>query len=157
MTDSEITFRPATLEDCEIILHHRREMFRDMGTGTSEELDHMVNAARPWLKRALTEGSYRGWLAQDHDGRVLSGGGILISSWPPRPEDVGDRRAVIVNVFTESEARRKGLARKLMSVMIDWLREENFSSVVLHASDDGRALYESLGFLPTNEMRLHLN
>jgi len=26
--------------------------------------------------------------------------------------------------------------------------------VVLHASQDGRALYERLGFSPTNEMRL---
>jgi hypothetical protein len=25
--------------------------------------------------------------------------------------------------------------------------------LVLHASDDGRALYESLGFVATNEMR----
>jgi hypothetical protein len=26
--------------------------------------------------------------------------------------------------------------------------------IVLHASDDGRRLYERLGFVPTNEMRL---
>jgi len=30
-------------------------------------------------------------------------------------------------------------------------------AVSLHASDDGRKLYEELGFQPTNEMRLELN
>ena len=28
--------------------------------------------------------------------------------------------------------------------------------VILHASDDGRPLYEAVGFKPTNEMRLLL-
>jgi hypothetical protein len=28
---------------------------------------------------------------------------------------------------------------------------------ILHSSDDGRALYEALGFQPTNEMRLLLD
>jgi hypothetical protein len=43
-----------------------------------------------------------------------------------------------------------------MLLMIQWLREQDFGSVVLHASDEGRPLYESLGFRPTNEMRLKL-
>jgi predicted GNAT family acetyltransferase len=63
---------------------------------------------------------------------------------------------VIINVYTEPEARRQGLARRLMSLMIQWLKEQGFKSVVLHASDAGRHLYEELGFVPTNEMRLCL-
>ena len=57
MTDPDITFRPATVEDCEIILRQRRGMFRDMGDGTPVELDRMVEAGRPWMKRALADGS----------------------------------------------------------------------------------------------------
>ena len=43
-----------------------------------------------------------------------------------------------------------------MLLMIQWLKEQGFGSVVLHASDEGRHLYESMGFIPTNEMRLRL-
>jgi hypothetical protein len=32
--------------------------------------------------------------------------------------------------------------------------ERNISRIVLHASYDGRRLYQRLGFVPTNEMRL---
>ena len=156
MASSNISFRPATGWDCEVILHHRRCMFRDMGKGTADELDRMIEATRPWLKQALTDGSYRGWLAQAPNGQVVAGGGVLISTWPARPEDLNTRRALIINVYTEQEVRRQGLARRLMLLMIQWLKEQGFSSVVLHASDEGRPLYESMGFLPTNEMRLRL-
>ncbi|MBI1739681.1 MAG: GNAT family N-acetyltransferase, partial [Candidatus Koribacter versatilis] len=66
------------------------------------------------------------------------------------------RRALIINVYTEPEVRQHGLARQLMLLMIQWLREQGLYSVVLHASDAGRHLYETLGFVPTNEMRLRL-
>jgi len=56
----------------------------------------------------------------------------------------------------EREYRRQGIARKLMQSMIDWCRQQDFISVGLHASDEGRALYEQLGFEPTNEMQLEL-
>jgi len=59
-------------------------------------------------------------------------------------------------MYTEPEYRRQGLARRLMEAMVAWCRAERMTSVYLHASDDGRALYESLGFTPTNEMRLVL-
>jgi hypothetical protein len=79
---TDIRFRVATPEDRDVILHHRRGMFRDMGKGTPEELDLMVEATSTWLAAALTDGSYRGWLAEDEMGTVVAGGGVLIASCP---------------------------------------------------------------------------
>jgi ribosomal protein S18 acetylase RimI-like enzyme len=157
MLPHQLSIRKVTLQDCAVILHHRRSMFRDMAEGTPEELDQMVEASAPWLTAALADGSYQGWLAQDGQGKVVAGGGVLISTWPPRPRDSNARRAVIFNVYTEPEFRQRGLARELMLLMIGWLREQGFRSVVLHASDAGRHLYETLGFQPTHEMRLRLD
>ncbi len=156
MVSNDITFRPAMPEDRDVILHHRRSMFRDMGEGTAEDLDAMSEATAPWLTRALADGSYKGWLAQEGHGRVVAGGGVLISSWPAGPMDPTARRAVIINIYTEPEFRKRGLARRVMLLIIQWLKGQNFRSVVLHASAEGRHLYETLGFIPTNEMRLQL-
>jgi hypothetical protein len=41
-----------------------------------------------------------------------------------------------------------------MRRLLAWAREERLDRVVLHASAEGRPLYERLGFVPTNEMRL---
>ena len=45
------------------------------------------------------------------------------------------------------------VARALMEAMLEWCKRERIAKVVLHASQDGRPLYESLGFIQTNEMR----
>jgi GNAT superfamily N-acetyltransferase len=149
-----ITIREAEPRDLEKILHHRRSMFRDMGEGTVEELDRMVEVAQPWLKKALADGSYRHWLAIDGAGRVAGGGGVLLSPWPANPHEPCVERAVILNVYTEPEFRRQRVARQVMELILAWIKARGLSSVNLHASAEGRSLYESLGFEPTNEMRL---
>jgi GNAT superfamily N-acetyltransferase len=154
MTQPEITIREAAPGDQATILNHRKSMFRDMREGTPQELDRMAELTRPWLARALADGSYRGWLAQDSSGRVVAGAGVLISPWPASPKDPCPRRAMILNVYTEPPFRKRGVARHLMRAVLAWLKDQGFHSASLHASDEGRHLYEQLGFVATNEMRL---
>ncbi|MFZ1132594.1 MAG: GNAT family N-acetyltransferase [Terriglobales bacterium] len=154
MPPPEVTIRAATASESAIILHHRRSMFRDMGEGSADELDRMVEVAGPWLARALADGSYRHWLALDPAGRVAGGGGVLLCPWPANPKDPCTQRAVILNVYTELEFRKRGVARQLMSTILEWLQQQGFRGANLHASPEGRHLYEKLGFEPTNEMRL---
>ena len=151
-----MTIRAATPADLDVVMRHRRSMFADMGNRERADLDAMDASSRPLFARALGEGSYRGWLAQEHDGRVVAGGGIILLPYHSSPRDPSPQRAWIVNMYTEPEHRRQGLARRLMDEMIGWCRGRRMTTVYLHASEEGRALYESLGFTPTNEMRLHL-
>jgi len=150
----EIKIREAGHADLETILHHRRSMFRDMGEGTVEELDRMVEVARPWMSKALADGSYRHWLVLDGAGRVAGGGGVLLSPWPANPHEPCTERAVILNVYTEIEFRRRGVARQIMQVIVAWVKARGLHGVNLHASAEGHDLYEALGFAHTNEMRL---
>lgn len=130
-------------------------MFADMGSGDREALDAMEATSRPLFAGALVDGSYRGWLAEEA-GRVVAGGGVIVLPYHSSPRDARPRRAWIVNMYTERSHRRRGLARRLMEEMIRWCRAQRMTAVYLHASDEGRALYESLGFTPTNEMSLRL-
>jgi GNAT superfamily N-acetyltransferase len=155
MTSPLVTIREATPADLDVVMHHRRSMFADMGDRGHAALDAMDASSRPLFARALADGSYRGWLAQE-DGRVVAGGGIIMLPYHSSPRDPKPRRAWIVNMYTEPGYRRQGLARRLMDAMIGWCRSQRMAAVYLHASDEGRPLYESLGFRPTNEMRLHL-
>jgi GNAT superfamily N-acetyltransferase len=150
------TIRPATPADVESILHHRREMFRSMGYGDEAALERMATACRGYFASAVSDGSYLGWMAIADDGGVVGGGGICLMDWPSNPRDPQTRRAMILNMYVEPGCRRRGIARALMQTMIDWCRAHDFRNVDLHASDEGRPLYESMGFKPTNEMRLEL-
>jgi GNAT superfamily N-acetyltransferase len=63
-------------------------------------------------------------------------------------------QALILNVFTARSWRRRGVAEALMRELLAWCRDNGVESVVLHASNEGRPLYEKLGFTATNEMQL---
>ena len=125
-----------------------------MGEGTADELDRMAAMSERWLSGALSDGSYRGWVAEHGRGRVVGGGGVLLCPWPASPKDPCLRRAVILNVYTEPQFRHRGIARRIMITILEWVKEQGFASASLHASDEGRTLYEQLGFKATKEMRL---
>jgi len=152
----ECRIRPATPLDLDVVLRHRRRMFEEMGFRDPEALEGMLEVSATLLGRGLEDGSYRGWLAEAPDGRVVAGGGVIILTFQPHPVDPRPRRAWVVNMFTEPEYQRRGLARRLVQEMIDWCRAEGMRYLYLHASDAGRPLYESLGFIANNEMRIAL-
>jgi GNAT superfamily N-acetyltransferase len=153
---SEIRIRPATTEEIPHVLHHRRTMFAEMGRGTAADLDAMVVTTQQYLRAALPSGAYRGWFALTEEGRVVAGVGIAIAPWPGSPDDPAAKRGWVLNVYTEPEFRRQGIARRLMDTLVGWCRAEGFGSIALHASEFGRGLYHQMGFRPTNEMRLYL-
>jgi GNAT superfamily N-acetyltransferase len=159
MTDlhdpEELSIRCATPSDLDVILRHRERMFLDMGYADDDRLATARSLSAGFFAQGLADGSYRGWLVERAD-QIVAGGGIVLLRHHASPRDPFERRPVVVNMFTEPEHRRRGLARRLMAVMIEWSRSEGFSSLHVHTSRAGRALYESLGFAPTNEMRLPL-
>ncbi|HJQ97437.1 MAG TPA: GNAT family N-acetyltransferase [Candidatus Polarisedimenticolaceae bacterium] len=147
--------RSAGPADLPIVLEHRRKMFQDMGYRDPAALNATNESSTPLLARGLADGSYRGWLALSGE-TVVAGGDIVILDFQAHPIDPRPRRAFVVNMYTDRAHRRQGLARRLMETMIAWARVEGHATLYLHASDEGRGLYESLGFSPTNELRLML-
>ena len=130
-------------------------MCEDMNYTDADALSAMVASTADYLKTAIPDGSFRSWLACD-DGKVVAGGAVIVSPWPAHAYEPQCRRATIMNVYTEPEYRRQGIARQLMQTMIAWCKQQGFARVTLHASEQGKALYESLGFELSNEMRLNL-
>jgi GNAT superfamily N-acetyltransferase len=150
-----ITIRPARPDELSTVLYHRRQMFIEMGDTDVRALDEMELASEAIFGEALRNGTYRGWFAEA-DGKVVAGGGVLLVRFQPSPREPRPARPFIINVYTERAFRRRGLARRIMKEMVDWCRAQGYAGVSLHATDEGRPLYASLGFLPTNEMRLRL-
>jgi GNAT superfamily N-acetyltransferase len=152
----QFQIRSADLHDLHHLVHHRRAMFEDMGHRDPAALDRVDQASREYFSEALRLGAYKAWLAETPEFRVVAGGGIVIADWPGYPGESLAKRAWILNMYTEPEARRLGIAKRILETMLAWCRTEGLATVSLHASPAGRPLYESLNFQPTNEMRLAL-
>lgn len=152
--------RRASAADAPVLARHRAEMFRDMGELPDDLYGTLVEAATAYFATAVPGGSYVAWVAQARSGpdEIVGGAGLQLRVLLPRPDPSGARlvrgpQGLIMNVFTERPWRRRGVAEALMREVLGWCRANGVESVVLHASDNGRPLYEKLGFTPTNEMR----
>jgi GNAT superfamily N-acetyltransferase len=152
-----VRIRRAGVGDLDILLRHRRAMFEEMGFRDTAVLDRLEEISRQYFSEGLRTGMYAGWLAAEcNQGDVVGGGGVVLARWPGYPGENLAERAWILNMYTEPEARRQGVAKKILEIIIDWCRERGLSAVSLHASPAGRPLYEVTGFQQTNEMTLKL-
>ena len=107
----------------------------------------------------MPAGEYLHWLAapQSDPAQIVSGGGMQLRYNLPSLDDQGRLRppgpqGLIVNVFTEPDWRKRGLANIVMQTIIGWSQANNVQSLVLHASVMGRSIYEKMGFVASNEM-----
>jgi GNAT superfamily N-acetyltransferase len=155
--------RLATSADAGTIARHRARMFQDMGEVPPHLFEEFRGKSRDRLHDAIARGEYVGWLASlENDPKIVVGGaGLQLHRVLPHPfshaseaVNIADgRHGIILNVFTEPEWRRRGVAALLLKRIIDWSRQNQLERLTLHASSEGRSLYERLGFVASNEMR----
>src|SRR4029453_5162531 len=144
--------RPARPEDVAVVVRHRIEMFRDMGVLPDHDCAALERGSRRFLRRAIPAGESPGGLA-GRAGPVWAGGGVVLRARLPRPgHNDGGVEAYVLNVYTDPAHRRRGLARALMAAILEWGRAQGLAKGPLAASEEGRPLYQSLGFTATNEM-----
>jgi GNAT superfamily N-acetyltransferase len=127
--------RFATVDDAAIIGWHRARMFQDMGLVPDELFESFRAKSLDRLGNAVASGDYTGWLASERDNpqKIIAGAGVIIHEVPPFPlrHKNGEitiaegRQGLIVNVFTEPEWRRRGLAKLLLNTIVAWSREQN--------------------------------
>jgi len=161
-SDPNFLVREAWLGDAPVIAWHRARMFRDVGEISPAIFDDFLEESRRWTERVLASGEYLGWFGvpKNQPDVIAGGAGVQlrrVGPHPCRPARDGafaqGRHAIVLNVFTEPEWRRRGLARLLMDEIVRWAKKEQLDRLVLHASAEARSLYEGMGFVATNEMR----
>jgi GNAT superfamily N-acetyltransferase len=158
-TSPDFLIRRAVLGDIPVLARHRVGMFRDMGEVKEPSEASLLDASSAFFSSVFPSGEYVAWLAvpRQEPDLVVGGAGVLLRPMLPRPTPAGvlqGREALIVNVYTEPAWRRRGLAALVMRHILDFTRASGIHRVLLHASKEGQPLYESLGFVPTSEMRL---
>jgi GNAT superfamily N-acetyltransferase len=149
--------REATLADAPLLARHRRAMFEAMGALRPEDGGSVEAATRRWIEATMPRGRFRAWIVEwtgDGGPTPVAGGGLHVRDLMPRPGYVdGEPEGLIVSMWTDPAHRRRGLARWVLRAIGVWAEANGVRRLVLHASDDGRPLYDAAGFVPTNEMR----
>lgn len=151
----------ATVKDLPTLVRHRDAMWVEMHRVAPGEHDPTSRAYGKWLLERMKLGTLTAFVAlgdgEDGDAKgVLASGGVWIQDVQPRPGHPLTMWGYILSVYTEPHARRRGIGRAVVDACIQHAKEAGCTRACLHASDEGRPLYEQLGFEKTAEMWLDL-
>ena len=138
-----IEYRIATKDDIELMMSSRLEMLRvvnnlDSDYQYSDELD---NCSRDYF----LNGDQTTVLALDGD-KVIGCASMSYMWIMPTFSHPTGKRAHLMNVYTNSNYRRMGIARTMVNMLIDDAWSKGATEISLDATASGRPLYESLGF-----------
>jgi GNAT superfamily N-acetyltransferase len=149
-----VSIRPATAADLATLLDFRMAMMNDIAGGPSDPRIDAVTLREDnerWLEEHFGC-DFMAWIA-DLDGQPSASAAILWFPHPPGHRNVAGREAYILNVYTLPEARRMGLARAVVERVIAEARSAGAGRIWLRASDEGRTLYEAMGFSAGNYLQ----
>ncbi len=138
-----IEYKIAGSEDIELLMSSRLEMLRivndlDDDYQFDEELkrcsrDYFLNGDQTTI------------LALD-EGKVIGCASMSYMWIMPTFSHPSGKRAHLMNVYTNKDYRRQGIARKMVNMLIDDAWNKGATEISLDATKSGRPLYESLGF-----------
>ena len=82
------------------------------------------------------------------DGESFAGaGGVSYYRVMPTYHNPSGEKAYIMNMYTAPAYRRKGIAYKTLSLLVEDAKKKGITAISLEATDMGRPLYEKFGFI----------
>ena len=137
-----ITYRKLTVDDLDVFIKMRIDQLRE--EGAKEDID-LEPALRDYYLRHLSDGTFVSWLALDKD-RIIGTSGMSIVEKPPYFGCPSGKIGLLSSMFTDPNYRRKGIAKTLLSKVIDEAKTQGCGTVQITASDMGVLLYSDYGF-----------
>lgn len=134
--------------DIDMLMDVRLSMLRIVNDLPADYIfdDELVVSSR----RYFLEGDQTTVVAVD-DGRCVACASMSYIEIMPTFSHPSGKRAHLMNVYTEKDYRRRGIARQLVNMLIGDARAHGATEISLDATESGRPLYESMGFKASEE------
>ena len=140
--------REGTVADLELLTQQRLAFLAERtATPRDEVIDRLTVPTRRYFAERFAAQRLWCWFAEDAQG-VAGAVAFVINDIPPRPSDLRVLEAHVLNMFVAPARRGAGVGRRLLTAGVAAAAARGVRLVVLHATDDGRPLYRSLGFEP---------
>jgi len=144
------TFRRAGPSDVDTLVQLRADFMEGFGPLDEKGREALGNY-KAFLLEGMPEGSFVQWLAEIN-GEIAATGSISFYRLPPTARRPNGRACYIGNMFTYPAHRNRGLATKILRLLAEDARAAGCHAILLHASEQGRPLYEAFGFAATGDM-----
>lgn len=137
-------------------IHYRKLLPQDLATfmdmrilqlreeGATEDMD-LVPSLKKYYIRHMADGTFVSWLALDGE-RIVGTSGMSFVEKPPYFGCPDGKVGLLSSMFTLPEYRRRGIARKLLTRVVEEARQYGCGVIQITASDMGVWLYTDFGF-----------
>ena len=116
----------------------------DLGQIADADLELISSSLPSYYEKHLNK-DLMAYVARD-ERDIVSCAFLLIVEKPMSPSFITGKTGIVLNVYTKPECRKKGYAKKLMTMMLEAAKAEGVSIIELKATEDGYSLYKSVGF-----------
>lgn len=138
-------FEKATVQDISILTELRIAYLQeDLGQIADADLELISSSLPSYFEKHLNKDLVVYVVRSETD--IVSCAFLLIVEKPMSPLFITGKTGTVLNVYTKPEYRKKGYAKKLMTMMLEDTKAEGVSTIELKATEDGYSLYKSVGF-----------
>lgn len=138
-----VEYRKLTQKDLDTFIQMRINQLRE--EGAKEDMD-LTPDLKDYYNRHLADGTFISWLAVDGD-KIVGTSGISFVEKPPYFGCPSGKMGLLSSMFTSKEYRRRGIAKELLSRVVNEAKEYGCGTVQITASDMGVLLYSDFGFV----------
>ena len=138
-----LNYRRLTEADLEVFIEMRIHQLRE--EGATEEMD-LKPALRDYYHRHMADGTFVSWIAVDGE-RIVGTSGMSFVEKPPYFGCPSGKVGLLSSMFTLEEYRRQGIAKALLTRVMQEAKEYGCGVVQITPSDMGMLLYTDFGFV----------
>ena len=144
----KIEYKKLDKSQLETFIEMRIRQLRE--EGAKEDFD-LKPALQDYYDRHMADGTFVSWLAVDSDAsnKIVGTSGMSSVEKPPYFGCPSGKIGLLSSMFTDPNYRRLGIARKLLSLVVEEARAYGCGTVQITASDMGVLLYTNFGFVKT--------
>ena len=136
-----IQYRKLTTADLDTFISMRIKQLRE--EGATEDID-LIPALNDYYSKHMADGTFVSWLAVDGE-KIVGTSGMSFVEKPPYFSCPTGRIGLLSSMFTDPSYRRMGIAKELLSRVVDEAKKYGCGCVQITASDMGVLLYTDFG------------
>lgn len=157
LSKNTIEIRAAGQSEDTLIAQHFYQMWRDNEVPATSIQSNWEEITLQFIDQARQNLFYKAFIAEIDQQVVGSTSCQLFAGlYPHILTDEVRKYGYIWGVYVEPAYRQQGIAKQLTQTAIDYLKDLGCTRAILHASPLGLPVYQSLGFVNSNEMRFDL-
>ena len=138
----EIEYRKLSEKELEVFIEMIINQLRE--EGAKEDID-LKPALLDYYKRHMKDGTFVSWLALDGNN-IIGTSGMSFVEKPPYFGCPSGKIGLLSSMFTNPNYRRNGIAKELLSRIVNEAKQYGCGTIQITASDMGVKLYTDFGF-----------